>query len=57
MTYKELLSQLSELSEEQLNCAVCLYDVTTHDEHYDLELAFAANPQYVVSVNPPIIRF
>jgi hypothetical protein len=59
MTYKELLSQLQQLSEEQLNSDVAIYDEGT-DEYYQLkvELVFAS-PAFNDELDPdhPIIRF
>jgi hypothetical protein len=58
MTYKELLIQLLDLSQEQLNQDVAVYDEGT-DEYYQLkvELVFATDAQDVLDVDHPIIRF
>jgi hypothetical protein len=58
MTYKELLSQLSELSEEQLNSDVCVYD-TGIDEYFQLnvEFVFTTEECDVLDPNHPVIRF
>jgi hypothetical protein len=56
MTYKELLLQLQQLTEEQLNEDVCLY----HDYDYyqsDVELVSAAQAGQWGGVNHPIICF
>ena len=58
MTYKDLLLQLQQLSEDQLNSDVAVY----HDyegEYYqsDVELVFATDAQDVLGVDHPIIRF
>ena len=58
MTYKELLNQLSQLTEEQLNQDVAVY----HDhegEYYqsDVEFVFATEECMVLDVNHPIISF
>ena len=56
MTYKELLNQLSQLTEEQLNSDVCVYDT---DEYYQqgVELVFATDECQFLDVDHPIIRF
>ena len=58
MTYKELLNQLSQLTEEQLNSDVAVYDTGT-DEYYQLnvEFVFATDECQVLDVDHPIIRF
>jgi hypothetical protein len=58
MKYKELLIQLLDLSQEQLNQDVAVYDTGT-DEHYQLnvELVFATDECQVLDVDHPIIRF
>ena len=58
MTYKELLSQLQSLTEEQLNQDVCVYDTGT-DEHYQLgvEFVFSTDECDVLDANHPIIRY
>jgi hypothetical protein len=58
MTYKELLLQLLDLSPEQLNSDVAVYDEDS-EEYYQLkvELAFATDECQVLDVDHPIIRF
>ena len=58
MTYKDLLLQLQQLSEEQLNQDVAIY-VPGVDEYYQdgVELVFATEAQDVLDVDHPIIRF
>jgi hypothetical protein len=58
MTYEDLLIELANLSEEQLNQDVCVYDTGT-DEHYQLnvEFVFATEECQVLDVDHPIIRF
>jgi hypothetical protein len=58
MTYRELLQQLHQLTEEQLNQGVCLYN-KWEDQHiqYDVDLAFATEESEVLDVNHPVIRF
>ena len=58
MTYKELLNQLSQLTEEQLNSDVCVYDEGT-DWYYQqgVELVFAIDEYPLLDVDHPIIRF
>jgi mRNA-degrading endonuclease YafQ of YafQ-DinJ toxin-antitoxin module len=58
MTYKELLAQLQQLSEEQLNQDLCLYN-KWEDQHiqYDVDLVFATEENDVLDLNHPIIRF
>jgi hypothetical protein len=58
MKYKELLEQLSQLSEEQLNEDVCVYDTGT-DEYYQLnvELVYSTQECDVLNLDHPIIRF
>ena len=58
MTYKDLLLQLQQLSEEQLNQDVAIY-VPGVDEYYQdgVELVFATDEQDVLDVDHPIIRF
>ena len=58
MTYKELLQQLQQLSEEQLKSDVAIYDEGT-DEYYQLkvELVFETEECDVLDVDHPIIRF
>ena len=58
MTYKELLQQLQQLTEDQLNQDVCVYDTGT-DEYYQsgVEFVFATDECDVLDVDHPIIRF
>jgi hypothetical protein len=58
MTYKELLNQLSQLTEEQLNSDVCVYDEGT-DEYYQLkvELVYSTQECDALDLDHPIIRF
>jgi len=57
MTYKELLTQLQQLTEEQLNQDVAIWD-TYGDEYYQesVEFVFATETD-VLDVDHPIIRF
>ena len=59
MTYKELLTQLQNLSEEQLNQDVAICSEDDEDEYYQasVELVFATDAQSVLDVDHPIIRF
>ena len=58
MTYKELLSQLQSLTEEQLNEDVVVYDDCEGNYYqFDVELVFATDAQSVLDVDHPIIRF
>ena len=61
MTYKELLSQLQSLNEEQLNQDVCICDsgFDTDPEYYQsgVEFVFATDAQSVLDIDHPIIRF
>jgi hypothetical protein len=58
MIYKELLQQLQQLTEEQLNTDVCVYDRENHDEYYQVGLEFINGARYdVVDVDYPIIHF
>jgi len=58
MKYKELLEQLQQLTEEQLNQDVAVYDTGT-DEYYQLKVEFVFSTEEcdVLDVNHPIIRF
>lgn len=58
MTYKQLLQQLQQLSEDQLNEDVCVYDTGT-DEYYQLnvELVYSTQECDVLNLDHPIIRF
>jgi hypothetical protein len=58
MTYKELLNQLSQLTEEQLNEDVCLYHDYEGDYYQsEVEFVFATDECQVLDVDHPIIRF
>jgi len=58
MTYKELLNQLSQLTEEQLNSDVAIYEPCADEFWQDkVELVFATDECQVLGVNHPIIRF
>ena len=58
MTYKELLNQLSQLTEEQLNSDVVVYDDCEGNYYqFDVELVFATEVCNVLNLNQPIIRF
>ena len=58
MTYKELLNQLQQLSEEQLNEDVCVYDSNEY-EYYQatVELVYSTQECDVLNLDHPIIRF
>jgi len=62
MTYEDLLIELANLSEEQLNQRVVLYDTFGEDgcgEYYSksIEFVFATEESCVLDVDHPIIRF
>ena len=59
MTYKELLLQLQQLTEEQLNSDVAICSEDDEDEYYQagVELVFATDECQVLDVDHPIIRF
>ena len=59
MTYKELLLQLQQLSEDQLNQDVAICSEDDEDEYYQasVELVFATEECQVLDVDHPIIRF
>ena len=59
MTYKELLTQLQNLSEDQLNQDVAICSEDEPDEYYQasVELVFATEECDVLDVDHPIIRF
>ena len=62
MTYNQLLQQLQQLSEDQLNQRVVLYDTFGEDgcgEYYSksIEFVFASEESCVLDVDHPIIRF
>ena len=56
MTYKELLNQLSQLTEEQLNQDVCVYDEGA-DEYYQQGVGVELVYCDVLNLDHPIIRF
>jgi hypothetical protein len=58
ITYKQLLTELNKLTEEQLNSDVCVFD-TAIDEYFQLnvEFVYATDAQDVLDVDHPIIRF
>jgi hypothetical protein len=57
MTYKELLNQLSQLSEEQLNQDVAVYDGNEY-EYYQASVEFMfATETDVLDVGHPYISF
>lgn len=59
MTYKELLQQLTQLTEEQLNTDVCVWDSEGQDEYYQasVEFVFATEECGVLDKDHPIIRY
>ena len=58
MTYKELLSQLQQLSEEQLNQDVAIYEPCADEFWQDkVELVFATDECQVLDVDHPFISF
>ena len=59
MTYKELLQQLQQLSEEQLNQDVAICSEDEPDEYYQasVELVFSTAECDVLDLDHPIIRF
>jgi len=59
MTYKELLQQLQQLTEEQLNCDVAICCEDDEDEYYQasVELVFVTDECQVLDVDHPVIRF
>jgi len=59
MTYKELLQQLQQLTEEQLNQDVAICSEDDLDEYFQagVELVFATDECQVLDVDHPIIRF
>ena len=58
MKYKELLEQLQQLSEEQLNCDVAVYDGNEYEYYQQtVEFVFATDKCQVLDVDHPIIRF
>lgn len=58
MTYKELLQQLQQLSEDQLNEDVCIYN-SWEDQliQLDVTLAFSDPECEVLNLDHPIIRY
>jgi len=58
MTYKELLQQLQQLSEEQLNQDVAICSEDDEDEYYQASVEFVfATETDVLDKDHPIIRF
>ena len=59
MIYKELLQQLQQLTEEQLNQDVAIWDSCGQDEFYQesVEFVFGTEECQVLDVDHPIIRF
>ena len=58
MTYKELLNQLSQLTEQQLNSDVVVYDDCEGNYYqFDVELVFATQVCNDLNLDQPIIRF
>jgi hypothetical protein len=58
MTYKELIAQLQQLSEEQLNHDVAIYEPCADEFWQDkVELLFATDECQVLDVDHPFIRF
>jgi hypothetical protein len=59
MIYKELLSELQKLNEEQLNQDVCIRDCWGCGAYYhkSVEFVFATDAQDFLDVNHPIIQY
>ena len=58
MKYKELFNQLSQLTEEQLNEDVVVYDDCEGNYYqFDVELVYATEECNVLNLDQPIIRF
>ena len=58
MTYKELLLQLQQLTEEQLNEDVCLYHDYEGDYYQsDVEFVYSTQECDFLNLDHPIIRF
>ena len=58
MTYKELLNQLQQLSEEQLNQDVAIWDDVSNEYYQsDVYFEFADDTQDVLDLNHPVISF
>ena len=59
MTYKELLLQLQQLSEDQLNEDVAICSEDDEDVYYQasVELVYATQECEVLNLDHPIIRF
>jgi hypothetical protein len=57
MTYKQLLQQLQQLSQEQLNSDVSIYDVDADEYYCEAEFVFTTNQCDVLDANHPVIRF
>ena len=58
MTYKELLQQLQQLTEDQLNEDVCIYN-SWEDQliQLDVTLTFSDPECAVLNLDHPIIRY
>jgi hypothetical protein len=57
MTYRELLAQLQQLTDEQLDSTVTVYD-TDSDEYYGcIELVYTEPWTDVLDPNHPVISF
>ena len=58
MKYKELLLQLQQLTEEQLNEDVVVYDNYEGNYYqFDVELVYSTQKCNVLNLDHPIIRF
>ena len=57
MTYRELFAQLQQLTDEQLDSTVTVYD-TDSDEYYGCtELVYTTDACDVLDPNHPVISF
>jgi len=57
MTYRELLAQLQQFTDEQLDSTATVYD-TDSDEYYGCtELVYTTEWQDVLDPNHPVIKF
>ena len=59
MTYKELLTQLQQLTEDQLNEDVVIWDSYGEDQFYQegVELVYSTQECEALNLDHPIIRF
>jgi len=58
MTYKELLTQLQQLTEDQLNEDVVVYDGNEYEYYREsVELVYSTQECDVLNLDHPIIRF